>query len=254
MIQEKQGTLNASKDEKQKIALSTQITKRQRQLDEVKKAVSDARVEIDKEVNTWNLRRYWKGEGESEMMKGLVEVNAGKEGVLEEMRKGVSGEVKVEGRQDGEKRSGKVELLGEVHDKHGGSVKKLVERMERWEMGKGTVIALERKEGGEHLGMRDVRLLAEVMRHNEGCKAEEKVALPVGIEGSALWWDAKLVNVAKDKGVQVVGVEGKGLAHDQHSPEYNKDREDYITQQLAQLKQQGYDVWSCRWVKRMCRG
>ena len=109
----------------------------------------------------------------------------------------------------------KVELLGEVHDGHGASVRALVERMEKMseEDGKRSVVALERKEGGEHFGMCDVRLLAEVMRYNEGKKDAEKIVLPAGIEGTALWWDAKLVNEAQKHGVQVVGVEGKGLAH-----------------------------------------
>ena len=192
--------------------------------------------------NDQNLRRYGKGEGEDEMMEELVRANAGKEGVLGEMRKGASSEVKVEGGQDGEKKARKVELMGEMHDAHGGSVNALVEKMERGEMGAGTVVALERKEGGEHLGMRDVRLLAEVMRHNERCEESERIALPAGIEGSAIWWDAKLVNEAQKHGVQVVGVEGKGLAHGHGTQEYNRDREDYMAQQLAKLRQQGYDV------------
>ena len=189
-----------------------------------------------------NLRRYGKWDGESEMMEELVKANMGKEGVLEEMREKASGEVKMDGRQDGAKKNGKVELVGEVHDQHGTSVRKLVERMERGEIGAGTVVALERKEGGEHLGMRDVRLLVEVLRHNEGCKEDERVALPAGIEGTALWRDAKLVNTAQKHGGQVVGVEGKGLAHAHGTPEYNKDREDYMAQQLHHLKQQEYDV------------
>ena len=172
--------------------------------------------ENSKEQNQQNnLRRWGKEQGEGEMMEELKDYG----------------------------KSGKMELMGEVHDQHGASVRKLVERMERGEMGAGTVVALERKEGGEHLGMRDVRLLAEVLRHNEGCrKDEERVALPAGIEGTAMWWDAKLVNAAQKHGVQVIGVEGKGLAHDQRSPEYNADREDHMAQQIHQLRRQGYDV------------
>ena len=199
----------------------------------------------DDELNKQgNLRRYGRGQGEGEMMKELVEVNAGKGTVLEEMRRKVSGEVKVEGKQDGAKKSGHVELLREVHDEHGASVGKLVERMEKMseEEGKRSVVALERKEGGEHLGMRDVRLLAEVLRHNEGKKDAEKIKLPAGIEETALLWDAKLVSEAQKHGVQVVGVEGKSLAHGQQSQEYNADREDYMAQQLAKLKRQGYNV------------
>ena len=69
-----------------------------------------------------------------------------------------------------------------------------------------------------------------------------QVALPAGVEGTALWWDAKLVSEAQKHGVQVVGVEGKGLAHGQQSPEYNADREDYMAQKLQQLQRQGYNV------------
>ena len=186
-----------------------------------------------------NLRRWEKRE--TGMLDELVKANVWQGAVLEEMRRKVSEGVKVEVRH-GEKKVGHVELLGEMHDEHGASAKALVEKMERGEMGAGTVVALERKEGGEHLGMQDVRLLAEVMRYNEGCKEEERIALPAGIEGSAIWWDAKMVNVARERGVQVIGVEGKDLAHDQHSPEYDKDREDYMAQQLVQLKQHGYNV------------
>ena len=139
-------------------------------------------------------------------------------------------------------KSGHVELLGEVHDEHGASVRVLVGRMEKGEMGAGTVVTLERKEGGENLGMRDVRLLAEVLQHNEGKKDAEKIKLPAGMEETALLWDAKLVSEAQKHGVQVVGVEGKSLAHGQHSPEYNADREDYMAQKLQQLQRRGYDV------------
>ena len=194
------------------------------------------------EEKSGNLRRYGKGEGESEMMGELVKANAEKGAVPEEMLRSASGEVKMDERKDGAKKSGKVELMGEVHDEHGVSVQGLIKRMEDGKIEHGTVVALERKEGGEHLGMRDVRLLAGVLRHNEGCKEEEKMKLPAGIEGTALLWDAKLVSEAQKHGVQVVGVEGKGLAHGQQSPEYNADREDHMAQQLAHLAQQGYNV------------
>ena len=143
-----------------------------------------------------------------------------------------------------DKEVGKVALMAEKYHSvdHKTNVKELVGRMERGEMGAKTVVALERKEGGDNLGMRDVRLLAEVLQHNEGCKNAEKIALPAGVEGTALWWDAKLVNEAQKHGVRVVGVEGKGLAHGQHSSEYNADREDHMAQQLARLAQQGYNV------------
>ena len=136
-----------------------------------------------------------------------------------------------------EKEAGKVALIAEKNHSvdHKTNVQMLVEKMEKGEMGAGTVVALERKEGGEHLGMRDVRLLAEVMKYNEG--HEEKIKLPAGIEETALLWDAKLVNEAQKHGVQVVGVEGKCLAHGQQSPEYNADREDYMARQLTKLKQ-----------------
>ena len=214
------------------------IDKRTKQLQEVKQG------QVPQQNKNANLRRWGKEEGEGEMMKELVEVNAGKGTVLEEMRRKVSGEVKVEGKQDGAKKSGHVELLREVHDEHGASVGKLVERMEKMseEEGKRSVVALERKEGGEHLGMRDVRLLAEVLRYNEGKKDAERIALPAGVEGTALWWDTKLVSEAQKHGVQVVGVEGKSLAHGQQSPEYNADREDYMAQKLQQLQRQGYNV------------
>ena len=42
--------------------------------------------------------------------------------------------------------------------------------------------------------MKDVRLLVEVIRQNEGKKEEGKIKLPAGVECTALWWDAKLVN------------------------------------------------------------
>ena len=202
--------------------------------------------QVQQKQRQQNLRRYGKVEGEDVMMEELWAANIGKEDVLEEIMKKAQGGsgMKREERQDGAKRSGKVEVIGEVHDEHGASVGKLVEKMEKMsdEEGKRSVIALERKEGGEHLGMRDVRLLAEVMRYNEGKKDAERIALPAGVEGTALWWDAKLVSEAQKHGVQVVGVEGKSLAHGQQSPKYNVDREDYMAQQLHQLKQQGYNV------------
>ena len=262
----------------------------------------------DKQKDGQNLRRYGKWQGEAWMLEELWAANAGKEAVLEEMRKRAENGVEQQGRNTrgsmgphtdnesnakegamhgpldhmssaGKKRNllghwsnskmehvqneevmhsfikhdshyeksgkvGQMELVGEVHDEHGASVRALVERMEKMseEDGKRSVVALERKEGGENLGMRDVRLLAEVMKYNEGCKEEERIALPAGIEETALLWDAKLVNEAQKHGVQVVGVEGKGLAHGQQSLEYNADREDYMARQLTKLKQQGYNV------------
>ncbi len=194
--------------------------------------------------NNENLRRWGKEEGEDELMKKFVAANMGKEKMLEEMRKRVSDDVQIEEIQNARssKEAGRVELIGEIHDKHGTSVQMLVERMEKGDIGAETIIALERKEGSNNLGMHDVRLLAEIIRHNDSCKEVKRIALPAGIKESALWWDAKLVNEAQKHGIQVVGVEGKALAHDQHSPEYNKDRENHMAQQLAQLKQQGYDV------------
>lgn len=46
--------------------------------------------------------------------------------------------------------------------------------------------------------------------------------LPVGMEESALWWDVKLVNEARQYSVQVVGVEGKSLAYGQYEPQYKQ--------------------------------
>jgi glycosyltransferase involved in cell wall biosynthesis len=109
---------------------------------------------------------------------------------------------------------GQITLISEDDHmaEHQSRVDKLIDQMKSRspEENAREIIFIERKEAGTNLGMRDVKLLAAIINHNENDNNLEKIVLPNGInESSAIYQDAKLYNAAIQHGVRVVGVEGK---------------------------------------------
>lgn len=142
------------------------------------------------------------------------------------------------------KPQGKIILISESdhmkeHESNVGNVIATIKSRSK-EENEREVIFLERKEEGSNLGMKDVTLLAKIIKHNETNPVEIK--LPEGIDKSAIYQDARLYNIAKENGIRVAGAEGKGLTHAKESPEYNTTREEYMANEIAKLANEGYNV------------
>jgi hypothetical protein len=103
-----------------------------------------------------------------------------------------------------------------------------------------TVICLERKEGGNNFGMKDVKLLAAILRYNDN--NEQSLPIAKAIESSEIYQDAMLYNKAQVCGVEVIGVEGKNLQYNKDSPHYDQARESYMANRINQLTASGKNV------------
>ena len=140
---------------------------------------------------------------------------------------------------------GKVEFLAEGHHikDHAGNTKALIDRIVSGEIGKDTVIAIERKSYGQNLGVPDVIMLANVIEHNEK-NPNNQLEIPKEItKDSLIYQDAILYNTAKKHGIKVVGLEGRNLKAGKELPEeYNAAREDYMAGRITQLSNKGYNV------------
>ena len=217
-------------------------------------------LELKTQVKDQHLKRSEKGEllhkqgttdgagkRSYDFREELLAVNKGKEEAIKNLVAKESDSANAlpphcDGRTAGKK--GTVTFMSEENHlvDHEANTRQLIDQIKQGKIGSNTVIALERKEGGEKLGMNDVRTLAAILEYNSDNKNQNKVALPKDIENSPIYWDAMLYNTAKSYGIRVLGVEGKGLEHDQSSPQYNEDREAYMAKQISQLAEQGYDV------------
>ena len=140
---------------------------------------------------------------------------------------------------------GKVDFLAEGHHirDHAKNTKSLIERMESGDIGKDTVIAIERKSYGENLGVPDVIMLASILEHNEK-NPNNQLKVPEEItQDSLIYQDAMLYNTAKNHGIKVVGLEGRNLKAGKELPEeYNAAREDYMAGRITQLSNKGYNL------------
>ncbi|RZI47371.1 hypothetical protein EDM53_02245 [Rickettsiales endosymbiont of Peranema trichophorum] len=112
-----------------------------------------------------------------------------------------------------------------------------------------TVICLERKQEGENLGMKDVILLSKILEHNKSALQKDKIALPAGIENTPIYKDAELYSLAQERGIPIIGIEGKGLPGKylpngtvEESNAYNKAREAYMVSQISDIVSKGYNV------------
>ncbi len=141
--------------------------------------------------------------------------------------------------------SGSTNIIPEYNhlEQHGVNIEILIAQIEgrSKEENRMEAILLERKEEGSNLGMKDVKLLAAILKHNE--ISDDKISLPEGIEESLIYQDAKLYNTAMENGVVVLGMEGKGLEYSKKSTvEYTFAREKYMAEKATELIGKGYNV------------
>ncbi len=93
------------------------------------------------------------------------------------------------------------------------------------------IVCIERKQHGNNLGMSDVIALAKCI--------EQGNTLPSELQHLPIYYDSILYNAAKAKGIQVIGIEGKGLVHSKKSPYYHQAREEYMAEQLLAIAKSG---------------
>jgi uncharacterized protein (DUF2164 family) len=143
---------------------------------------------------------------------------------------------------------GTVEFLAESNhiEDHAKNTQSLIAKIASGDIGKDTVIAIERKSYGNNLGVSDVILLASILEHNEQNANEPKKQLKIPAEikeDSLIYQDALLYNEAKKHGIKVIGLEGKGLTSSKELPEdYNREREDHMASRITELTSKGYNV------------
>jgi hypothetical protein len=137
----------------------------------------------------------------------------------------------------------KVQVIAEYdHVKdHEFNIKSLIDSIKNGEIGKDTVILIERKQHGEYQGMKDVVLIAEILDHNEK-NPNSLIKLPPNIEKHFMYQDAVLYKAAKDYGINIMGIEGKDLEIKKDSKLYNENREQYMISTINEVRNKGYNV------------
>jgi ankyrin repeat protein len=113
---------------------------------------------------------------------------------------------------------------------HASNIHNIMKLIDSKQLSQNTIIALERKQQGNSFGMPDVISLASNME------------VPEFIKDLPIYQDAKLYNLARLKGIVVIGVEGKGLPVAKESPLYNQVREDYMASKLMEYASLVYNV------------
>ena len=101
------------------------------------------------------------------------------------------------------------------------------------------------------MGMKDIRLLAEIIDHNVKNIDDKTKQIPIlqHIIDSNIYRDAELYRLAVGQGVKVICAEGKGLknlngndiSHTQGN-EYNKARENAMVQAINDVQRAGYNI------------
>lgn len=125
---------------------------------------------------------------------------------------------------------------------HSENIQSMIKEINSGKIASNTIIALERKQYGQNLGMKDIIKIANILEHNEK-NPNKKITLPKEIEKSLIYQDALLYKTAKEKKVKVIGLEGKNLNANKNSlDEYNKAREKYMVNKINQLTSKGYNV------------
>jgi hypothetical protein len=139
--------------------------------------------------------------------------------------------------------SPKITLMPESNHKldHKSNVQELMQMINNGKIDSNTFICLERKESGDHFGMKDVKLLASILEQNKA-NPKEAIAVSPKVQNSLIYQDALLYNAAKEKGIEVVGIEGKQLLHSKESPEYNKAREAHMAKHIEQISSAGKNI------------
>lgn len=127
---------------------------------------------------------------------------------------------------------------------HQHNVSSLINDIKSGKIDKTTVIAIERKQYGNNLGMKDVIKLAGIIEHNGKYlnDPDKLIKIPEEIQQSPIYQDALLYKTAKEHEVKVIGLEGKDLEHGKESPAYNQNREQYMVGTVNEVRKKGYGV------------
>lgn len=100
-----------------------------------------------------------------------------------------------------------------------------------------TVICIERKQYGKNFGIPDVIALAQLLENS--IENNINSLSPLLQQHLPIYYDALLYNIAKAKGIPVVGIEGKGIAYSKESTHYHQAREEYMVEQLVDIVKSG---------------
>ncbi|MFY9590229.1 hypothetical protein [Rickettsia endosymbiont of Halotydeus destructor] len=138
---------------------------------------------------------------------------------------------------------GSVEIRAEHNHliNHADNTKALIAEIQNGKIDKNTVIAIERKQYGDNLGMKDVIKIANILEHNEK-NPDNPLKLPEELENTPIFQDALLYKAAKENGIKVISLEGKNLEHLKDSPLHNENREQYMTDVINEVRSKGYNV------------
>lgn len=146
----------------------------------------------------------------------------------------------------GDQKRGTTQFISENHiTEHESNIQKLIDQINKGEIKPDTAIAIELKQHGENLGMKDVIGLAKIISHNEKntTKPDERIVIPSEVTPhTILYQDAMLYKVASEKGIKVIGLEGKDLKVGKNTPEHNLNREQYMADVIYELNGKGYNV------------
>ncbi|MCC8370806.1 MAG: hypothetical protein LN566_05650 [Rickettsia endosymbiont of Stiretrus anchorago] len=139
--------------------------------------------------------------------------------------------------------AGKVEVRGEKDHltDHKDNTQTLIDEIQKGIIDKNTVIAIERKQYGDNLSMKDVIKLARILEHNEK-NPNNPITLPKELENTPILQDAILFKTAKERGIKVISLEGKNLDHGKASELQNENREQYMTSVINEIRSKGYNV------------
>ncbi|WP_341793701.1 hypothetical protein [Rickettsia endosymbiont of Ceutorhynchus obstrictus] len=148
-----------------------------------------------------------------------------------------------------QKKSAETEKTGSVEIRpehnhltdHNNNNKALIAEIQAGTIDKNTVIAIERKQYGENLGMKDVIKIANILEHNEK-NPDNPLKLPEELENTPIFQDALLYKVAKEKGIKVISLEGRNLEHTKGSALYKENREQYMTEVISEVRSKGYNI------------
>lgn len=132
--------------------------------------------------------------------------------------------------------AGKVEIRSEKDHltNHKENTQILIDEIQKGTIDKNTVIAIERKQYGENLGMKDAIKLASILEHNEK-NPDNPIKLPQELENTPILQDALLYKTAKEHGVKVISLEGKNLEHGKASELQSENREQYMANVIKEV-------------------
>lgn len=138
---------------------------------------------------------------------------------------------------------GKVEIRAENDHllDHELNTKSLITEIQTGKIDKNNVIAIERKQYGENLGMKDAIKLASILEYNEK-NNDKPLNLPKELLNSPIYQDALLYKVAKEKGIKIISLEGRNLEHTKETELYNENREQYMANVINEIRSKGYNV------------